>query len=267
MEPARQWLSQAPANLREMRQEMASLVEPLRQFQAARKEVDEALPGQDTAVPVRIEQPALASEMINSTGGFLTGTVIVLVLLFFLLAAGDRFLEKTVQLVPTWRAKRDVVLVFREVQQKMSAYLGAITLINIGLGVVIGVGLWAIGLPNPLLWGVLAALLNYIPFAGLFAGTAIVFMVAIAELPTLGQAALAPPIYLAANGIEANCGTPALLGQSISLNPVMILLAIFLGGWTWGIGGIFLAVPILIVSKIACDNNEHLQAVSVFLER
>lgn len=266
VDPAAKWLSEAPRQFRAMEEDIQAIAKPFRQIVQAKEEVDAALPGQDSAVPVRIKQPPLANDMISSTGGFFTGAVVTLALLFFLLAAGDRFLEKTVEMVPTWRAKRDIVMIFREIQQRISAYLGAITLINIGLGVVIGAGLWAIGMPNPLLWGVLAAVLNYIPFAGLFAGTAIVFVAAIAEFTTLGHALLAPAIYLGANGVEANFVTPAVLGQSISLNPVVILLAIIVAGWTWGIGGIFLAVPVLLVVKIACEHNETLKPISVFLE-
>ena len=182
-----------------------------------------------------------------------------------MLAAGDRFLEKAVQIKKTWREKRDIVLLVKEVEHKMSTYLGAITIINIGLGIAIGTGLWLIGMPNPLLWGVLAALLNYIPFAGLVIGCLIVSIVAIGEFSTMGHAMLAPAIYLLCNGIEANAVTPMVLGRSISLNPVVILLAVFLGGWIWGMGGIFLAVPLLLLAKIACDSNESLQPIGVFL--
>jgi predicted PurR-regulated permease PerM len=216
-------------------------------------------------VSVQVEQPPLTNRLLSSTGSFATSASITLTLLFFVLAAGDRFLEKAVQIKKTWREKRDIVLLVKEVEHKMSTYLGAITIINIGLGAAIGTGLWLIGMPNPLLWGVLAALLNYIPFAGLVIGSLIVSIVAIGEFSTMGHAMLAPAIYLLCNGIEANVVTPTVLGRSISLNPVVILLAVFLGGWIWGMGGIFLAVPLLLLAKIACDSNESLQPIGVFL--
>lgn len=267
--PARQWLAGAPRTLRETEEKLTSVTGPLTQIQQAKEEVDDmtSLPGEEDALEVRIEQPPLANQMVNTTGGLLTGATITFVLLFFLLSAGDMFLVKTVDLAPTWREKRDVVMVFREIQQKMSAYLGAITLINIGLGVVIGLGLWLIGMPNPLLWGVMAALLNYVPFAGLIVGTGIVSLVALTEFDTLGHVLMAPTIYLVANGLEANFITPAVLGQSISLNPVVILLAIFIGGWVWGVGGVFLAVPVLLVLKITCDHFPYLRPIAVFLAR
>lgn len=269
LEPGKKWIAQAPVVLNDFKDEVQSIVSPLKELQEATGEVDKAtsLPGADEAVPVRIEQPRLANQMLNTTGGFLTGAMITIVLLFFLLAAGDDFLQKTVEITPTWRGKYEVVSVVREIHQKMATYLGAITLINLGLGIAIGAGLWAIGMPNPVLWGVLAALLNYIPFAGLIVGTVIVFLVAMAEFSSLSHAALAPAIYLGANGLEANFVTPAVLGRSISLNPVVILLAVFVGGWTWGIGGIFLAVPLLLILKIACDNIDELRPLGVMLAR
>lgn len=269
IEPAKHWIAEAPDFLQNLSNRTENYFEPLQHIQKAKEQVDKAtsLPGQEEAVPVRIEQPRLASRMVNSTGGFIAGATITVVLGFFFLVSADRFLQKLVDVVPTWQGKREIVNIVAQIQHKMSAYLGAITLINIGLGIVIGLGLWAIGMPNPLLWGVLAALLNFIPLAGLVMGTAIVFLVAVAEFDSLTHAALAPAIYLIANGIEANLITPAVLGRSISLNPIVIMLAIFVAGWMWGIGGIFLAVPLLLILKIACDNIASLSSIAVFLAR
>ncbi|TWT37892.1 AI-2 transport protein TqsA [Posidoniimonas corsicana] len=273
-QPASEMLADAPHSLREVGESLRDLAAPIQQIQQAQSEMSKmtATPGEPGPLEVRIKQPALTSDVLSTTGGFATGTIIVFSLLFFLLAAGDRFLVKTVEVMPTWREKRDVVVLLQDLQSKISTYLGAITVINIALGATIGAGLWLIGMPNPLLWGVIAALLNYIPFAGLVIGTCLVFLSAMAAFPDpsgngidIGRALLAPAIYLGANGIEANVITPAVLGRSISLNPVVILLAVFIGGWVWGIGGIFLAVPILLVVKIACDHYTSLKPVSVFL--
>lgn len=278
-QPANDWIEQVPESLQKVRQQVASSGGPLSHLMKAKSEVEKltSVPESEETdsdflpdlppVSVQVEQPQLTNQMLSTTGGFATACIITLSLLFFLLAAGDRFMEKAVQLRRTWREKRDLVMLIKEVEQKMSSYLGAITIINIGLGVVIGGGLWMIGLPNPLLWAVLAALLNYIPFAGLVIGSLTVTIVAIGEFDSMSHAMLAPAIYLGANGIEANFITPAVLGRSISLNPVVILMAVFLAGWVWGIGGIFLSVPLLLMAKIACDTNESLEPISVFLAK
>lgn len=289
-EPANRWIEQAPRSLHRVRESFGSVRSPLDSIREFRTEVEKMASGgaeesddeqsarrprgraeqsetDEAPVAVQVQQPPLSDKVVSSTGSYAAAFIICLSLIFFLLASGDRFLEKAVQVRRTWREKRDVVVFAKEVERKMSTYLGAITLINICLGIVIGTGLWFIGMPNPLLWGVLAAALNYIPFAGLFAGTAIVTIVALGELPSVGTAMLAPAIYLTSNALEANILTPAVLGHSISLNPVVILIAVFVGGWLWGIGGIFLAVPLLLILKIACDTRESLRPIAVFLER
>ena len=267
--PAQEWLAETPRSLQEIGQNIRSYAKPLEKLQQAKESVDDitSMPGEKTAVPVRIEQPRLANQMANTTGEIATGVSITIILLFFLLATGDRFLEKTLDMASHWGGKRDLVHIFREVQRQLSTYLGAITLINILLGVIIGVGLWLIGMPNPLLWGVLAALLNYIPFAGLATGTFLVFVAAMGQFHSLGHALLAPAIYLAANGVEANFITPAVLGRSVRLDPVIILVAIFVGGWIWGIGGIFLAVPVLLVARITSEHFEHLKPIAMILAK
>lgn len=269
--PANDWIAEAPRSIQKVRKQLGAISGPIAKLQQARSEVEnmdtDEGPISDDPIEVQVKQPPLTNDLLSTTGSFGTAVTITLSLLFFLLASGDRFLEKAVQVKKTWREKRDVVLLVKDIEANISTYLGSITVINIGLGVVIGLGLWAIEMPNPLLWGVLAALLNYIPFAGLIIGTSIVSIVAIAEFSSLGHALLAPAIYLAANGIEANIITPAILGRSVSLNPVVILMAVFIGGWIWGVGGIFLAVPILLMLKIVCDSNEALAPIGVFLAR
>lgn len=272
-EPANHWLEQAPDSLHTVRKQLEGMGGPLESIAEAEKELDKltAMTEKESTterpLAVRVEQPALTSQLLNRTGSLATSLGITLSLLFFLLAAGDQFLEKAVQVKKSWTDKWDTVLLAKEIEHKMSTYLGTITLINIGLGVAIALGLWAIGMPHPLLWGALAALLNYIPFAGLVIGSCVVFIVAASEFDSLGHALLAPIVYLTANGLEANLVTPTVLEKSISLNPVVILVAVFLGGWCWGIGGIFLAVPFLLIFKILCDGHQRLEPIGVFLSR
>nr|WP_261360644.1 AI-2E family transporter [Aeoliella straminimaris] len=272
-EPANHWIEQAPTSLHKVREQLRGAAGPLESIELAEKELEGLTAMTENPEPsnrplsVRVEQPALASQILNTTGSFATSVTITLSLLFFLLAAGDQFLEKAVQVKKSWREKWDVVLLAREIEHKLSTYLGTITVINLGLGLVIGCGLWLIGMPHPVLWGVLAALLNYIPFAGLVIGASVVFIIAAAEFDSLAHALLAPAIYLAANGVEANLVTPSVLRHSISLNPVVIMVAVFLGGWCWGIGGIFLSVPFLLILKIICDSHKPLEPVGVFLGR
>ncbi|MEQ8849972.1 AI-2E family transporter [Botrimarina sp.] len=265
--PAQGMIAKAPETLTDVAARLREYAKPFEQLEEAQEQVDEVTraPGEIRAVRVQIDQPTLSSDTLNATGGYAASIAITVALLYFLLALGDRFLEKTVQLIPTWRGKRDAVETLREIERRISRYLGAITIVNIGLGVVIGVGFWLIDMPNAMVWGVLAALLNYIPFVGLAVGTVLSAIAGLAQFEELGRAILPPVIYLIANGIEANLVTPAAMGRSIDLNPVVILLAVLLGGWLWGIVGVFLSVPLLIIAKIFCESQEGLRPIAVYL--
>ncbi len=266
--PAQALLAEAPRSLQSVKARLQGYMKPLTELQNAGVEMDELTksPGEAKPVPVRLEQPALAN-MLNTTGEYVAGITITLALWYFLLVSGDQFLEKSVALAPTFRGKREVVTTVREIEARIGRYLGAITLVNAGLGVAIGIGLWLIGFPNPLLWGVIAALLNYLPFAGLAIGTSLMAFTGLATFESLPHAMLAPAIYLVANAIEANLVTPLMLGRSIDLNPVVILLAALLGGWLWGVVGMFLAVPLLIIARVICESVESLHPVAVYLGR
>src|SRR5690606_26427058 len=120
----------------------------------------------DGAAPlkVRVEQPGITNALVNTSTSLVASTAVLIALLYFLLAEGDRFLEKLVFLMPTFQEKKNVVELTRAIQKTISNYLMTITIINMMLGTTIGLAMWALGLPNPALWGVLACLLNYIPF-------------------------------------------------------------------------------------------------------
>ncbi|MCA9233968.1 MAG: AI-2E family transporter [Planctomycetales bacterium] len=261
--PASEWFFELrrPEVRRELAEKLRPLRAPVQQLNQASKEVEKMTSGEGETAPLRVqvEQPGMASLVLNTSGSLLATVVVVAALLFFLLARGDRFLEKLVALSPTWRDKRNVVALMNDIQQSISRYLLTITCINAGLGLAIGIAMWAIGLPNPALWGVMAFLLNYIPFVGAAAGACLVFVVALIEWD-VAYALVAPGAYLAVNVVEANLVTPALLGRSTNLNPVAILLSLTLWGWMWGLGGVFLAIPLLVVAKIICEHIEPLHS-------
>ena len=191
----------------------------------------------------------------------------MLVLLFYLLSAGDRGLGKLVKLMPTFEGKKRTVELSRAIEKSISDYLFTTTLINAGLGIIIGVGMWSIGMPNPILWGVMAMLLNYFPFVGAIIGGGIVFLAGVVSFDSIVYAAWAPAIYLGVNLVEANLITPVLLGRSVSLHPVWLMIFFVIVSWVWGLGGALIAVPVLAVIKISCDHIEPLMPVGEFLGR
>jgi len=154
----------------------------------------------------------------------------------------------------------------RDLEHQISRYLAAITVINAGLGLAIGLALWAVGMPNPLLWGIAAFLLNYLPFLGAIAGTLGVGMVALVTFDTAGQALLAPLAYYTLTSIEGQVITPLMLGRQLAINTVAVFVTVMLWVWLWGVPGAFLAVPVLVIVKVLADNLPQMQGFGRFLE-
>jgi predicted PurR-regulated permease PerM len=193
------------------------------------------------------------------------GALIIFVLLYFLLATGTVLRENIIFALPTLRDKRRALTVTSNVQRSVSAYLITVILINLGLGAAIGFAMYAIGLPNPALWGAMAAMLNFIPYLGAIAGSIVVAIVGLVTYATPVEALLPPMIYLAINSLEGYLATPAILSRRLTINPIAVFLSIVFWGWIWGVAGALMAVPILACLKVICDATERLAPVSQFL--
>jgi predicted PurR-regulated permease PerM len=190
---------------------------------------------------------------INWSGSLLAGVIETLVLLYLLLASGDLFLQKLVHVMPTWRDKKRAVEINHEIQENISHYLFSVSLINLALGLLVAGGLYWIGVPNPALWGLLAALFNFIPYFGPIVGVLLVSIVGLLTFETLPQGLFPGAWYLVLHLSEANFITPILLGRRFTLNPVAIFVSLMFWTWLWGVPGAFLSVPILVSIKVVCD--------------
>ena len=148
-----------------------------------------------------------------------------------------------------------VLHTLNEIDDNMTTYFGTFTLINIGLGIAASALTWVIGLPNPLLWGVLATLLNYVPYLGPAVVIGTLAIVGLLLYPTLEEAAVAPLFYLGLVTVEGQFITPTLMGRRLEINPFAIFLAIAFCTWFWGPVGAFLAVPLLMALSVALQNS------------
>ncbi len=187
-----------------------------------------------------------------------------LVLLYFLLASGDMFLLKLV-ILPTLENKKRAVEIYRQIEADVSTYLSVVTLINFAFGCIIGSSMYLLGMPNPLLWGVMAAVLAYIPYLGSLIGISTVTVVAILTFDDIFRIIMVPSIYFALDTVEANLVTPMIVGRRLALNPVVIFIWLIFCGWIWGITGALLAVPLLAIIKIISDKVEQLAPIGEFL--
>ena len=265
--PALTWFHNMPEVREQLVEKLQPLKEPVSQFNEATREVERLAGGDDGFMPLRVQvdQPGLASFLLNTSGDLMASIILTAALLFMLLANGDRMLERIVSMMPTLPKKKAVVALVNSVQSSISNYLLTIAWINVGVGLAIGAGMWVLGLPNPMLWGAIACLLNFVPFIGAAMGAVIVFVVALLEFD-LGYALLAPGLYAIINGLEGNVVTPMMLGQTARLSPVAVLLALTIGGWMWGVGGVLVAVPLLMGFKVTCDHIELLKPYGRLIE-
>ncbi len=267
--PAQIWFEHPRDKIEKISHRLRSFRNPMRELETVADSVEDATAGSraanDEPIKVVVEQPSLITSLLSSTGQVLAGFALTIALLYFLLVDGTTFLRRFVSVVPGWRGKRDAVELVRGIEKGVSSYLLTVTLINVCLGVAVGTAMAMLQMPTPVLWGGVATLCNFVPYLGAVAGATIVFFVAILSFDSLAYALLAPVCYMTLSAIEGNFITPRLLGRSMSMNPIFVFLSLTFWGWIWGVGGAILAVPLLGVAKVVCDQFEGLHTVSVLL--
>lgn len=266
--PALTWMNEAPQHMTELRQRVQKIFPRVARFSQAAAAVNNlgaTEEEKEKVTTVEIKTSRVPSTFINWTGTFLVGVGETLVLLYLLLASGDLFLQKLVHVMPTLHDKKSAVEISHEIQQNISNYLFSVSLINIGLGIVVSVGLYFMGVPNAAMWGMLVALLNFVPYFGPVAGIILLAAVGLLTFDTLWQAVLPPAWYLLLHTLEANLITPVLLGRRFTLNPVVIFVSLIFWTWLWGVPGALLSVPILVSIKVVCDRVPALSSVSELL--
>jgi len=197
------------------------------------------------------------SQMITSVVGLVTPALGELILfigsLLFFLAGRIQIKRRVVQAMTPRTTRLATLRVFREIEQRLGAYLVTATYINIGLGIATTGMTWALGLPNPILWGALACVLNYVPYLGPAVMTLILTAAGIVTFPTIFLGLIPAAAFLVITSIEGQILTPLIVGRRVSLNPFAVFLSMALWTWLWGPVGTFLAVPLLIAAMATAD--------------
>ena len=153
----------------------------------------------------------------------------------------------------------------REMERQISAYLLVTTFINAVFGVVVAATLWLMGMPNPVLWGVVAAVSNFIPYLGGLISTAIIGLAALLAFADVWWALLVPTVYFAINTLEGYVITPLIMGRRFTLDPALLFVGLLFWWFVWGAPGALLAVPMMAAFKIFCEHVESLQPIAAFL--
>ena len=268
-EPAAEWFAKAPSAIRQIEYKIGALKKPMEEMNKATALVEKmtTLNGPTKKQEIEVKQHKLTDTIFNQTGEFLAGTITTIMLLYFLLASGDLFLQKLVKILPRFHDKKRAVEIVREMEHQISTYLFTVTLINIGVGIAVGLALYALDMPNPMLWGVMACLLTYIPYLGPAIGVITVAVVAMLTFENIGWVLLISGTYWSITIIEGTFVTPQVLGHRLTLNPFVILAGLIFWGWLWGIPGTLLAVPVIASIKIFSDHVESLAPLGEFLGR
>ena len=265
-EPAQVWMARAPESLKLLQTRLRVVRRPVEQMTRTAEQVEAATEVRKSGPPeVIVRGPRLSDRLFGSTQLFVAGALETLVLLYFLLAVGDLFLQKLIRVLPQFKDKKMAVAIARETEASISTYLFTVTLVNLTLGTVVTLIMLAVGMPNPMLWGTLAALAEFIPYLGSTALLATLTLAGLVTFPSVGHALLVPGSYLAVNVVQANFISPVVLGRRLTLNPVAILVGLIFWWWIWGVAGAFIAVPLLATFKIFCDHIESLAPIGEFL--
>ena len=246
--PVTDWVARAPEIGAAVKQKLYVLDRPL----AAIRELQEVLlPTAGPSVAVEPSQLGIVTPVL----AFVTPAALQLVLFFvtliFFLAAQMDFRRYVVSFFATREAKLRFIRIAGDIEQHLASYLVIVTAINSCLGIAVAIGAWLFGFPSPILFGILAAVLNYIPYIGAACTTAILFGVGLVTFPSFAMAVVPPAAFVALATVEGQFITPTLLGRHLTLNPLAVLLALAFWSWLWGPMGTFLAVPLTMTGLIA----------------
>ncbi len=265
--PIAEWIDDAPRVGQMLKTRLADIREPVEAVTRASKEVEE-ITNSTTDPEVRevvVRQPGLVNRAASNVVSIASTLVVAIALTYFLLATNRLIYEKIVQASPKLSDKKRSLIIVNNIVTVVSRYLLTITIINFCFGMTIGIVMWIIGMPSPVLWGLAGFFLNYLPFVGSLIGTSMGILVGLLTYQDIGWAVVPGLAYFTLTTIEGNFITPSILGHRLELNPVTILLSIALWGFIWGVAGVVLAVPILIIVKVICDNVPPLKLFGDFL--
>lgn len=264
--PALRWAAEAPRTLPLVERKLRRIKKPVADVKKATEEVEKiADMGKDEAPEVVVKGPSLGTSLFSGTGETLVEVLLTLVLAFFFLAYGEALFARCVEALPRSGDRARLLGMGSEIRREVTVYLSTVTVINAALGVAVSGAMAALGMPNAVLWGVVAGLLNFVPYAGAVVATGVVAVVALVTFDDLTRIVAAPLALAAITVFEGQVVTPMILGRRLALNPLVILVGLLLWGWLWGAPGALVAVPLLVILKIVCDRTASFGALGRIL--
>jgi predicted PurR-regulated permease PerM len=265
--PASDWIANAPTNFSHMKDRIAFIKRPLDRLESSAHKIESlVVANSPNTRTVTLAGPSIGGFVFANTQSLVRGIATVILLLFFLLTAGDTFKRRLVEIMPRLSDKKHAVEIVNEIENSISGYLLTITVINAGLGILTGLAFFLCGMPAPALWGAIAFAFNFIPFIGPLCGMVIFTMAGLFTFDSNWYAFLPVGIYILFVLIEGQFVTPTIIARRFSLNPVAVIVSLIFWFWMWGTPGALLAMPMLTAFKILCDHVGPLNAIGHFLE-
>lgn len=264
--PARDWIASAPATFQSIDRRLRDLRAPIRQAREATRKLEELTrPPSEAKTVVQNDHPGLLESVLAATPHVLAQIVVVLLLVYFFLSSGDTFLRRMVEISPEMSDKRVVVGIARGIQQEMSRYLLTVSMINLGVAVATMLAMLVLGVPNAVLWGVLAGALNFVPYLGPTVTLITLTLVGLVTFSSLEHALAVPGSFFAIALVEGQLISPIVIGRRLAINPVIVFVWLLVWGALWGIVGVLLAGPLLACFRILCQHLPALAPISVLM--
>jgi predicted PurR-regulated permease PerM len=266
--PAATWAQKLPEGIPKLQERLSFVSKPIGAVQkfVSHAEALAQSAGGAAPMPVTVEGTGLSQRLLEGTRSVVTGLLETVLVLFFLLLSGDTFLRRLVEVLPSFKNKRQAVEISQQIESDISAYLTTITLMNMAVGVATGMAATFCGLGDPVLWGTVAFLLNYVPILGPTIGVVVFFLAGLISIDILWVAFLPAGLYLAIHIVEGETVTPMLLARRFTINPVLVVVSLVFWYWMWGVPGAILSTPMLAITKIVCDRIQSLAPFGHFIE-
>lgn len=267
--PAAEWVQQAPQQMRQLSRQVQDLVKPVQQANQAAESFARAAGGEGNrkvqVIRTQLDDPYRA---LVRTPKLAASALAVALLTLFFMVYGENLQRHVIALLPNRQQKRFTTEILRSMEQEISRYVLTISLINTALGLVLAGVLMLLGidLPEALLWGTVAALLNFAPYVGPLVGIVLMLLMGFVEFRDPLGALLPALAYLALHTLEGQLVTPVVLGRRMAISPLMLILALMLFGWLWGFVGLLLAVPLLVCVKLVLTRLDGMQRWAKLLE-
>lgn len=269
-EPALRAIEQTPHVVSELKQRVQGLMQSLLGAERAGRLLAMSMTSVDqTAVapPHQLSVRADASALLGGGLRLLASVLSTILLLYVMLAYGSDLLRKLLINAPSDRRARSTLRIARRVQRDLSRYVATVTLVNTALGACTALAVYLLGLDDALLWGIMAGMLNFIPYVGPLAGVMVLGGVGLVQHESLHQALLPAAVYLGLNILESQLLTPVLLGARFGISPLVIVVWLMFWGWLWGVLGLLLAMPLLVCIHILLRHAPRAQPLNRFIER